>query len=344
MARISCPICGSSNRSDNWSMSFLVPDNWTLPTNNDIHHCNTCGMIWYDNNKTQEDYDTYYKKMYSSFNSTNSINHSSRFEELAQIVIGELQSNYDALIVDIGGGAGELCSILREKGYHNTQNSDIGMGLPNKISMIVCANVLEHIYDLDLFVGRLSAHLDYGGKLLIELPDSSRMMFVENMPILDFQQQHINHFTPKTLDLLMLRDEQLSKVWGVCPKNEYNGYFLYRALFKKEMIGMFNTHFISKITIENALEQVICKLRLINFPVIVWGCGDLAMHLLTKVNLNVVHFVDLNPAFVGETINGIRVLDRVEGDFPILIMAQLHKNSILKSIKNLGLTNEVIVI
>jgi FlaA1/EpsC-like NDP-sugar epimerase len=81
-----------------------------------------------------------------------------------------------------------------------------------------------------------------------------------------------------------------------------------------------------------------------DIPIIIWGCGDIAMHLLTQVKLNIIHFVDIDPAFKNSTIMGIPVLDHVEGDYPIVIMAMGQRDGILHHIKNLGLTNEVVVI
>jgi hypothetical protein len=68
------------------------------------------------------------------------------------------------------------------------------------------------------------------------------------------------------------------------------------------------------------------------------------MHLLTKVKLDVVYYVDNDPAFEGATIGGVPVLDAVTSGEPIVIMAQNQATALLKRIQDLGLTNEVIVI
>jgi len=62
------------------------------------------------------------------------------------------------------------------------------------------------------------------------------------------------------------------------------------------------------------------------------------------VNLDIVYFVDNDPAFQGATIGGIPVLDAVHSGEPIVVMAQNQATALLKRIEDLGLKNEVIVI
>jgi FlaA1/EpsC-like NDP-sugar epimerase len=99
--------------------------------------------------------------------------------------------------------------------------------------------------------------------------------------------------------------------------------------------------------------QKLEKLRAIgDRPVIIWGCGDLCLHMLTKVKLNVVYYVDNDPAFKGATIDGVHVFGSVLLNFetgkydpyPIVIIAQNQASGILKRISELGLRNEVIVV
>jgi len=63
-----------------------------------------------------------------------------------------------------------------------------------------------------------------------------------------------------------------------------------------------------------------------------------------KVPLDVAHYVDLDPAYRNQTIQGVPVLDHVEGNYPIVVIAQMQKESVLESIRKLGIQNRIITI
>jgi hypothetical protein len=92
------------------------------------------------------------------------------------------------------------------------------------------------------------------------------------------------------------------------------------------------------------VEKMVEQLRNITSPVIVWGCGDMCMHVLLQAKLNVAYFVDIAPSYRGTTISGVPVLDHVVSDEPIVVIAQYQNSSILKSISDAGLKNEVIAV
>jgi hypothetical protein len=98
------------------------------------------------------------------------------------------------------------------------------------------------------------------------------------------------------------------------------------------------------MVVHDRVENKIAKMQKIAEPVIVWGCGDLCLHMLTKIKLDVAYYVDNDPAFRGATIGGVPVMDTVTSGEPIVVIAQNQASGILKRIKDLGLTNEVIII
>jgi hypothetical protein len=85
-------------------------------------------------------------------------------------------------------------------------------------------------------------------------------------------------------------------------------------------------------------------MKKISGPVIVWGIGDICLLLLKQVPLNVIHYVDNDTAFEGQTIGGIPVLNHVEGDFPIVVIAQMQREQVIERIGKEGLKNRVITI
>ena len=76
---------------------------------------------------------------------------------------------------------------------------------------------------------------------------------------------------------------------------------------------------------------------------IVWGLGDIAMHLLAKCPLNVKYFICNDPAFKNQTIGRIPILEGAITDHPIVVMAQSQKEKLLARIKS-EYDNEIIVI
>ena len=92
------------------------------------------------------------------------------------------------------------------------------------------------------------------------------------------------------------------------------------------------------------IAEKIEKMKKIHEPVVVWGLGDVCLLLLDAVPLDVVHYIDLDPSYKGQTIKGVPILDHCESDAPIVVMAQIHKEQIIEIIRKAGLPNKVITI
>jgi len=338
--RTKCPLCDSPRRLDDWTMDFIVPDGWPNPTQNTICLCLDCGMIYYDNDMTQAGYDEYYRLYYGYDGNEHSEMNLTRLDELAELAAQHAEK--DDLIVDFGGGDGYLADKLRGMGY-NASTVEVGDPLPKGIDLLISAQTLEHLYDLRPVMEKLVDALSYKGRFLIEIPSCYEMPFLEPpMPILDYHQKHVNHFLPFVLDRLFER-------WGFNRIYTHSGstpcYFgwHYRVVYKRWVPE--NIYRMSKMVIHDRTEAKRLKLEVLgDRPVIVWGCGDLCLHMLARVKLNVVYYVDNDPAFRGATIGGVPVLDAVRTAEPIVVIAQNQATGILKRIQADGLENEVIVI
>lgn len=338
--RDKCPLCDSPRRLDDWKMDFLVPDGWPNPTTNTVCLCLDCGMIYYDNDMTQADYDAYYRDYYGYDGNEHSENNLLRLDELVELATQHAKTG--DLIVDFGGGTGYLAEKLERMGYTKAITVEVGERLPKNIDLLISAQTLEHLYDLKPIVENLIKHLSIKGKLLIEIPSCYEMPFLEPpMPILDYHQKHVNHFLPFVLD-------KLFKQYGFDRIYTHSGstpcYFgwHYRAVYQRNVPE--RIYHLSKMTVQDRVLNKIEKIQKIDKPVIVWGCGDLCLHMLTKIKLDVVYYVDNDPAFRGATIGGLPVQDTVTTSHPIVVIAQNQASGIIKRIKELGLKNEVIII
>lgn len=87
--------------------------------------------------------------------------------------------------------------------------------------VVTLMNVLEHVNDPFVLIGQLKRILRPGGLLLIDVPNNSvvslRGGLLGRWPELDLGE-HINHFVPATLDILLIRA-------GFTPVNRFFGMY-----------------------------------------------------------------------------------------------------------------------
>jgi predicted SAM-dependent methyltransferase len=294
-------------------------------------------MLYGDNQEvTQKNYDWYYTEKYGYGVSDDA--NKVRLCERAVYIANRFENT--SKVVDFGGGDSGLCDVLNQYQFYNVSNFGCGDTMPDNVDVIIAEHVLEHIYDMNDAMNKISNALKPEGTLIIDIPDAG-MMALERpaeMPILDFTQVHINHF--RMIDLL-----KLMKRWGFELKEtseyheRYGGCRTY-VFVKGISIAKMSAEFTTKNMDEKEL-----KLRsLIDQPVVVWGFGDICAHVLSRYWPNVQYFVCNDPAYVGETINGLPAYDKKQNDtFPVLVIAQSQKGKLIARIKS-ECDNEIIII
>jgi len=340
--RKTCPECGSPERLEDWTMDFLVPDGWTLPTTNTVCMCKACGLTYYDNDATQADYDTYYRERYGFDGNLHQEANLTRLDELVALVAGF--ANKEDLIIDFGGGReAYLTTQLNKLGFANARTVEVGAEMPKNIDVLISSHVFEHLYNLREIVGGLVSALSKDGKFVVEVPDEwMEVVLPDPVPILDYHQKHINHFAPYMLDALMDSFGWQRTYQHGGPTPWYFGYH-YRAVYEKDVAR--KMYYRSMMRVNVLVNAKLAKIQQeVHGQVVVWGCGDYCLHMLTKIKLDIAYFVDRDPAFRGATIGGVPVLETVITDHPIVIMAQNQQSGILHCIEQEGIKNAVIVI
>lgn len=331
-----CPVCDGEMRTALWRMDFLIPDGWTRPKYIDWYKCE-CGMLYGDHPTiTQADYSKYYNERYG-YGVTDS-DQQGRIHDRAVYINAHIPK--DAVIVDFGGGEGDLTRELRNFGYEWVINVGAGDELPEACDVVIAEHVLEHVYSMNIAMNDITESLKDGGMLIVDVPDAGAIAFERppKMPILDFTQVHINHF--RMLDMLKLAERwgfELVSTTGYTERNMPCRMFV----FVKDInvVSRYSKWFVVRNT-----EAMLSKLRDIgDKPVIVWGLGDIALHLLARQPLNVKYFVCNDPAYKSQTIGRVPILDKPISDHPIVVMAQSQKELLLENIKKVC-ENEVIVI
>jgi len=333
-----CPVCESPQREVRWRQTFEVPEGWTQPPYLDRCICLSCGMVYSDHpDMTQEHYDTYYREKYGFWGEgTEAVKYHKVNAEWTKDNLHK-----DALIVDFGGGREEIqANHLRDLGFTNVRVIDMGDEMPTGADMIICQQVLEHLYDLPRYMKIISYSIKAGGLLMVEGPEQTGNIDDTYPPIIDWQQKHINHFG--ALDYL-----RLMRAYGFefVSSNQYLYYGIptIHLIFRKEPRTWASDMYIEHIKKSTAPTIEGLK-KLGNREVILWGCGDIAMHCISQHMPNIRYFVDKNVVFIGETIAGRMVKEFVADDLPIVVIAQGQKQDILDNIKREGLKNEVIIL
>lgn len=336
MAR-NCPICNSDKFKVVWRDNYLTPDGWTLPPYLDWKRCE-CGMIYGDNpNTTQHDYDVYYDQRYGY--GVSAPDTTARLLERANFVADKFP-NKKVRIVDFGGGDSGFSDMMNDRGYANVHNYTIGRDMPQHADVILAEHVLEHVYDIDEAMEKITGALKPSGMLIVDIPDAGLISLTrsEKTPILDYHRVHLNHF--RLVDILTL-----------CKRYGYElletRTYPERGLPCRMLVFIKDAEIVaslSKWTVTHHIQDKVAKLRgLSDDPVCVWGFGDIAAMSLEGWLPNVQYFVCNDPAFIGATIQGIPVYDAPIDDIPVIVIAQSQKEKLINHIKEVC-TNRIIEI
>ena len=329
-----CPVCNCHARDIMWGMDYKIPDGWPLPEQIVWYTCNDCGMLYGDGYFNQKMLDKYYSKYYGY--GVNSDANIARLKGLAYWISDHYTT--DSVILDFGGAGDNGRSVIFDElkffGFHNVVSTGAGDKLPGACDLIVASHVLEHVYALSNVVRNLLGRLKRNGRLIVDGPDSARINV--DWPILDFNTKHINHFTLRNyLDL----GNRFGMEMVELETYEMGEWPCYRIHFKQMHVGWHSRNHVVK-----NIDARVKKLKKIDYPVNVWGLSDVTWHLLSKVDLDIVGFIDNDPAYRGQTIDGKPVLSKIDNDAPIVIMAQGQRKKLIENIRAMGVTNKIVEI
>lgn len=335
-----CPVCESPARTEIFSMSYRIPDGWPLPSEIHWYTCDACEMLYGDGDFNQAMLDEYYLKYYGY-----GVNNPDNVERLKDDALRMWLRTYEqgkesTVILDFGGAGDDGKSIIAEtlsmKSYIKVVCANAGDVLPYPVDVIYASHVIEHIYDLPQTMEKLNGALAPDGLLIIDGPDATGLLLKWKMPILDFNTKHINHFTLRNyLDLGHHHGFELVHL----KQYELEGAPAYQLHFRR-----LDVEKASALHIIRNVDQKIQKLKEIKQPVNIWGLGDITWCLLTSVDLDVLDYIDNDPAYRGQTYNGKSVQERPTNDAPIVIMAQGQRKRLIENIRKAGVKNQIIEI
>ncbi len=202
------------------------------------------------------------------------------------------------------------------------------------------------------------------GLAYIEVPDATRYAECLIAPFQDFNTEHINHFSARSLQNLFLKHgwsprDQGTKTISSGPGMSYPAVF---GFFEKSAAVIdsgawekdleLQSHIINYVThsraMMSAIDSRLQRLLAQEPEVIVWGTGQLAMKLLADTCLGearIAAFVDSNPINHGKTLRNVPIFSPLQlrgSATPIIVASLIQQNAIAGVIKQLGLPNKVV--
>jgi hypothetical protein len=235
-----------------------------------------------------------------------------------------------------------------------------------RFDVVIMVGVLEHIRDLDDAFDQLRALLSATGLLYGEVPDVTAFADWANAPYQDFSTEHINFFSPASLDNLMLRHGFARVFLEQNHREQSYGTVMSNlsAVYRKEPVTRQSEvrfdqdtargleRYLSRCATDDerlraAIDGVVDGRR----RILVWGVGTHTSRLMATSRLpeaDIVAFIESNSRYHGKTLHGRPILapealrDHRE---PVLISSRVFQDEIAAQIRHdLGCSNELILL
>jgi SAM-dependent methyltransferase len=356
----------------------------------DVVACQLCGFVFADTVVAQAAYDLFYAKCSKYEDSRNSTGagltdwDARRLRDMADAIAEQAPSS-KARILDLGCANGGLLGALKCRGFSDLTGVDPSeacaratrelhdveavaaslYSLPDLglFDVITLSHVLEHLEDLRGAVQSFARVLRPDGIVYIEVPDAGRYAEYLVAPFQDFNTEHINHFSHRSLRRLMatvgmvpfLEErkaiESAKNVLypAICgfyrqgvPERETKG--------DPKLVEQIRVYIDESQRLLEEMDERIAEAMIKNRRVVVWGTGQLTSKLLKKTSLayaDIVSFIDSNPIHHGEVWMGKPVVSPeslVDSTASLLIATTVHQDDIIAAIGRMGLQNELVLL
>jgi SAM-dependent methyltransferase len=350
--------------------------------------CSKCGAAFTDTSIPQREYDLLYSKRsrYAAGPAApiEPDRDVSRFRDIVN-VIEEFVPLKSAPVVDIGCATGAMLAALAERGYTDLTGVDpseecvtqtrmisgvraytgslAALPVPHELwRLVILSHVLEHVRDLRAALLGLIPKIASDAVLYVEVPDAARYCEFTWSPFQDFNSEHINHFSQRTLESLLsvVGFSPLRSDWKEilsAPGMPYPAIYCVAA--RRAGACMWVKDHSLKERLETYIERSAAIMREIDRvlesriapgePVIVWGTGELTAKLLAQTALGrarISAFVDSNPINQGRVLGGVPVVApgaiAADTSAPIVVASVLHYESIARAARALGFGDRLV--
>ena len=360
-----CPVCGGMEADLIHEHSFVLFDSHPLTGRCVSALCRACGMGFSNQTPPEEAYATYYTQLSKYATSFSPETKAGSFAPLADI-LSRIFPNKNATILDVGCGSGGFLAKLRERGYGNVAGMDpnpacaasvrsalgieVGVGVlaeppfpPASFDLVISTGVLEHLLTPAEDLAGLKKLLAPGGAAFVAVPDASRYAAFLDAPFQDFNIEHINHFSPGTLEALfsgqgwrkracgrevLPQTAQWNEpvVWGLfAPSDTYGVQCLPAPECDTELGPALQAYVRESAALLAEIDRRLRRNLDGISEVILWGGGQTSSLLLSSTVLRDVRIravVDSNPAYAGRRLAGAPVGGpEIRGDFsgPVVV-------------------------
>lgn len=383
-----CPVCGC----EEGEMIRTVPVSPLLCEDSrlcsyDIVSCADCGMVFADSALTAEQLDAYYTScnMYD----TASYNKVEEYKANQELYFSQILPylNKDTKLADIGCANGYFLRFLREKGYSNLWGIDpsessirklreaqingvvgsaydrgILEGKKGTFDIVTVCGVLEHLLFPELAVQNIKRLLKSDGILYILVPNAEGFeRYPWELPNY-FNREHINYFTPKTLDFLLCRaglhrcspdvDCRTIVMPAEVPLPEMAISAAYRLRPADETGRISVCSYFDQFENRWAnVKRAVLESLDSGKPILIWGTGALSAFLLSNMPElleRVVGFLDNDKSRHGTNYYGKQIFRPEEisrwKDAAIIVCVMTSRNSVLHQIDEMRIKNQIILL
>ena len=227
------------------------------------------------------------------------------------------------------------------------------------------SHVLEHVREAEPAIDGLAATTREGARVYAEVPNAAEYTEYLVAPFLDFNTEHINHFSVTTLQRLFAsrgwkivasgtktirrRPRRGTRRRGSWPQRAAPGEIIDEVPADR-LLRQALSRYVSAS--QSLLARVIARceeLGVASKEIIVWGTGQTTAILLAETPLGGARIPRVHrfePMHYGRTISGAPVVPpdalRTMPAIPIVVGSLLHGGEIAAAIAARGLTNPVI--
>ena len=374
---------------------MAVPEYFHLPSEYSIVVCEDCGFCYAATKATLEDYDYYYSHCNSYSGTPNESAAKTKFNQQAVELITNL-ADKNALLLDMGYGKGNFMRLLKKSGFKNIYGIDpsidsitqmqnegftvyqgsifdkIRSDLKEKFDFVFLFDVLEHLLYPDKAIENISGYLKENGCILVGVPNYAALFDDNSILVNQFNQEHINYFSPISLDNLLkhknfyrdnsenIAELEITDSLGILMIARYNGKKTQNSQTEPEEEISYLRDEICRKSIESYLHRndklaQTCNEKLYDFTkdsapsIYIWGTGAYVMWLLSNTSLGkmkIEAFVDNNPTKIGKELIGRPIIcaENVKNDYPIIICCMRHSQEIVTQIKNANMINNYMIL
>ena len=372
-----CPACQNLEGEILDTLSFKTFDGSALTGNFRLALCPVCGLAFYDGNFTASEVEKYYQEnaYYASTQNSGNGSQSSFDLKHQEAIIKFLRPHItqNDAIADLGAGLGGLTLALNKQGFANTVAIDLlpeailrmqeqglsaylgsalHLPLAKPCDLLIYSHIFEHLAAPQVALEEAKKHLAPGGKIFIEVPDSSK--YWSFPPFQAFYLEHLNHFNLAALGQLLRRNgftvEKYEQDWFEISSDCNVGVIRILAslgqggpsLPDDAQKGLRNYWLSSK---KHHLHELFAAISYEQKPVHIWGISQMTMLLLGSSSLkdaNIISLVDSDHYKQRQRIDGLPILapESLAGSSPedgLLLAAWGHEKSMRKYLQEKGI-------